>query len=324
MKTSIWFTAAIILAIGSISGCGGSGSENTAAGTTNKAGTAISGKVADGYLVGATVFLDKNVNYQLDADEPSAITDDNGAYSLTVDPADVGKYPVVVLVTQGVTIDKDTNLPVASSYILSMPKESVTGTVNSNFISPVSSLVREMMESGLYTRVPDAKAALRTRLGLPAGSDIMSDYVANNDAKTHTTAQNMARLMGSQRARVFTNSSTGTVDVNRYRGMMGTMFSNMSSIRGSNANAAFGMSHLLATMERVLANMPPTSHGIPFRNMSAAFRGRLAALAGNATDGTTAGNGNGTGNGNGNSNGNSNGNGHGQGNGNGNGMMSGK
>ena len=93
-----------LLAIGIIAGCGNSG--------TNTPITSISGKVADGYLVGATVFLDKNSNYQLDSGEPSATTDLNGGYTLMVDPADVGKYPIVAIAIKGVTVDKDTGTAV--------------------------------------------------------------------------------------------------------------------------------------------------------------------------------------------------------------------
>ena len=188
-----------IISVGIIAGCSSSGSGTTSDSST----TTISGKVADGYLVNATVFLDKNKNYQLDAGEPSAITDSNGAYLLTIDPADVGKYPIVALVTKGVTIDKDTNLPVTSTYVLSLPASAISGNVNSYFISPMSSQLRELMETGKYATIQDAMSALRTKLGLPAGIDMMDDYIAANSTTLHTDAQNMATLMGSQMALVF-------------------------------------------------------------------------------------------------------------------------
>jgi len=50
----------------------------------------------------------------------------------------------------------------------------------------------------------------------------------------HTAAQNIASLMGSQMTQVMagTTGATATVDVNRYRDMMGAIYSNMSSIKG--------------------------------------------------------------------------------------------
>jgi hypothetical protein len=271
MKTKM--TAVLtILAAGIIAGCGSSG--------TNTPTTSISGKVADGYLVNATVFMDKNnpPNYRLDPGEPSTATDANGAYTLNVDPADVGKFPIVVIATNGVTIDMDNpGVPIAGgSYVLSMPATAVSGTVNSNFISPMSSQLRELMETGKYATMRDAMNDLGTKLGMPAGTNMMTDYMAANNTTMHTAARNMAGLMGSQMAQVLTtNGSTTTVDVNRYRGMMGMIFSNISSVNVSSPDAQSAMSNLIDTMTTTLSIMPMTSTVQPFLNMSAAFRGSM-------------------------------------------------
>ncbi|KAB0669888.1 carboxypeptidase-like regulatory domain-containing protein [Oryzomonas sagensis] len=268
MKKTI--LAAAMITVGLIAGCGSGGGTTPATGTTS-----LSGKVADGYLVGATVFLDKNGNYQLDAGEPSATTDANGAYTLTVDPADVGKYPIVALAIKGQTIDKDTGLPVTGSYVLSMPATATSGTVNSNFISPMSSQLREMMETGKYASMQQAMTALAAKLGMTVGTNMLEDYMLANNATMHTAAQNMASLMGGEMAQVMgTSGTTVTVDVNRYRGMMGMIFSNMSSIKGPNSQTA--MTTLMGTMTTTLGNMPMMSAGQPYLNMSTAFRGGMA------------------------------------------------
>lgn len=280
MKKQALVAVLTIISAGIIAGCGGGGGGTTAGSST----TSIAGKVADGYLVDATVFLDKNRNYQLDTGEPFAITDSNGAYLLTIDPADVGKYPIVALATKGVTIDKDTNLPVTSTYVLSMHAVAVTSTTSgasgtvSNFISPMSSQLRELMETGNYATIQDAMSALRTKLGLPTGMDMMDDYIAANYTTMHTAAQNMATLMGSQMALVFsTDGSATTVDVNRYRGMMGAIYSNISSLRGSDPQSHAAMTNLSGTMTTNLHNITP---GQPFRNMSSAFRGGMMNWSG--------------------------------------------
>lgn len=247
-----------------MAGCGSNGM------SSNSAPAAISGKVADGYLVNATVFMDKNGNYRLDAGEPSTTTDANGAYTLTVDPADVGKYPVVAMATKGVTIDKDSNQPVSSSYVMSIPKDAVTGTVSTNFISPISTLVREMMETGKYANMQQAMEELRGKLGMPAGTNMMGDYLAGNNGSLHSTARNMATQMGGHMAQVFGNSSSASnIDVNRYRGMMGGIFSNLSSVRGGNQTA---MSNMMSSMMSTIAGIQP---GQPFRNMSSSFKGMM-------------------------------------------------
>ena len=274
MKTQI-LAAITIISAGIIAGCGGSGTSMMTPQQGNST-SSISGKVADGYLVGATVFLDKNGNYQLDQGEPSAISDQNGAYTLTVDSADVGKYPIVAMATKGVTIDKDTGTAVQNSYILSMPATAMSGTVSSNFISPMSSQLREMMETGKYATMQQAMNDLGVKLGMPAGTDMLADYMAANNTTMHTAARNMAGLMGSQMPQVMgTNGSTTTVDVNRYRGMMGTIFSNISSVRGTSPTTQPAMSSLMGTMTTNLSNMPMSSSGQPFLNMSAAFRGGM-------------------------------------------------
>ena len=261
-------TAATVLSVGLIAGCGSNGTSSSSTPTTS-----ITGKVADGYLVNATVFMDKNGNYQLDPGEPFAMTDANGAYTLKVDPADMGKYPIVALATKGVTMDSDNpNSTVASSYVLSMPKDSVSGTVNSNFISPMSSELRELMETGKYTTVDQAMTDMRTQLGIKDTSmNLLQDYMAQNNVGLHTAAQNIAAVMGGQMTQVMgSGGSTTTVQVNRYRGMMGTIFSNMSSIRSANPNMANAT--ILSTMNTVMGSIATPAAGQPYQNMSAAFR----------------------------------------------------
>jgi outer membrane murein-binding lipoprotein Lpp len=268
-------TIAAALSVGLIAGCGGGGS-------TQATSTSVSGAVADGYLAGATVFLDKNGNYMWDEGEPKTVTDANGAYTLTVDPADVGKYPIVALAVKGVTTDSDTGL-LLNSYLLSMPKESVSGTVSSNFISPMSTQIRELMATGKYTK-DQAMDQMRTQLKLPAGTDMLADYMINpgsaNSQAMHSAAQNMASLMGSQMSQVLSSSgSTPTVDVNRYRGMMGAIFSNMSTIKGpgSSTDTKTAMTNLMGTMT---ANLPSIVQGQPYRNMSSFFKPGMGSTMG--------------------------------------------
>lgn len=278
MKTYI-FSTAMFLATGLIAGCGGSGS------TASTAPTAVSGKVADGYLVGATVFLDKNSNYQLDAGEPSATTDATGAYTLNIDPADVGKYPLVALATSGVTIDKDTNQPVADSYVLSMHAltvtPSTTGTVAgnvSNFISPLSTLIREKLTANPGMSLTDAITQLRNQMNLPAGIDMMADYVAGSQSgayathyqNMHSTARQMVGLMSGQAGLVMSGAG---VNANRYRSMMATINTNMpviaaNVINGQGMNSATMIS-MMSTMQAQLGSMTTTGG---FANYSAMFR----------------------------------------------------
>jgi len=265
MKTNI-VTIAAALTVALIAGCGG--------GSTPATTTALSGNVADGYLEDATVFLDKNLNYQLDAGELKTFTDANGAYTLNVDPADVGKYPIVAMALAGVTKDKDTNAFVASSYVLCLPALAVSGTVNSNFISPMSTLIREKLEANPGMTLTEAMTQLRNQMDLAAGTDMMADYVAGSGPgmmnadqyqAMHANAQKMADLMASQAALVMNGS--GVSSVNRYRSMMGTINSNMSAMAANATDSAF-MTNMRTQMQTQLRDMQMSG----FANYSGMFR----------------------------------------------------
>jgi hypothetical protein len=273
MKTHL-VTIAAAITVGLIAGCGGSGGSAATS-------TAVSGKVADGYLVGATVFLDKNGNYQPDSGEPTATTDANGVYTLNIDPADVGKYPIVAMAVKGQTIDKDTNQTVTGGFTLSLPATAVSGTVGSNFISPMSTLIREKMAANPGMTMNDAMTQLRNQMNMPAGIDMMADYVAGSQSGAdaaryqtmHATAQQMAGLMAGQSTLVMNGSG---VNLNRYRGMMATINSNMPAIavdavNGQGMNSTF-MTSMMTNMQTQLGTIPMiggfTNYSGMFRNMT--------------------------------------------------------
>lgn len=271
MKRNL-ITAAALLTVGLIAGCGGSGTGS------NLSTTSVSGKVADGYLVNASVFLDKNGNYQMDVGEPSTTTDANGTYTLNVDPADMGKYPIVAMAIKGQTIDKDTNQSVPNSYMLSMPAATMSGTVSSNFISPMSTLIREKMAANPTMTLTDAMTQLRNQMNLPAGIDMMADYMAGSQSGVnmaqyqtmHTTAQQMAGLMAGQAALVMNGSS---VNSNRYRGMMATINGNMSAIAANvSNNQGMNSTFMTGMMSQMQAQLGAMPMGGGFSNYSGMFR----------------------------------------------------
>lgn len=278
-------TTAALLTVSLIAGCGGGGS-------TPAASTAVSGKVADGYLAGATVFLDKNGNYQLDAGEPSTTTDALGAYILNVDPGDVGRYPIVAMAIKGQTIDKDTNQTVTNTYTLSMPASAISGTVNSNFISPMSTLIREKMAANPGMTMTDAMTQLRNQMNLAAGTDMMADYVAGSQSGAnmaqyqamHTTAQQMAGVMAGQAELVMNGSS---VNMTRYRSMMATINSNMPAIAANVMNGQ-GMSSTLMTnmMSQIQTQLGAMSTSGGFANYSGMFRNMTSHSSFWSTTGT--------------------------------------
>jgi hypothetical protein len=89
---------------------------------TPKELVSFNGKVIDGYVSGATVFLDLNYNHQLDDGEPNAISTQGGAYELALDETQqscIGFAPVVVDVPVG-AIDEDLG-EVTEAYQMLLP-----------------------------------------------------------------------------------------------------------------------------------------------------------------------------------------------------------
>jgi len=95
-------------------GCGG-GDDATSTVTATDATTTLSGTVADGYLVGAKVCLDKNYNDVCDADEPFVMTDATGKYTFTLPYMSATELPILVEADEN-TIDLDTNTTIGEIW----------------------------------------------------------------------------------------------------------------------------------------------------------------------------------------------------------------
>lgn len=270
MKRKLFAAAVLTAALaGALTGCGGSG--------TTAAPVAVSGIVADGYLVGAEVFLDKNNNYQWDEGEPKAMTGAGGTYTLTIAAGDMGKYPVVVHAKAGSTVDEDTKLTVSSDYVMSAPAAA------GGFVSPMSTLVRGKMEANPGMTMAQAMIQLRNQLNLPAGMDMLADYVAGSQSgpykgqyqSMHQVAQQMAGLMAAGQSSLVLNGTV--VNKRLYRVMMGLIDQNLPQI-ANNAFQGMGMDStfmtgMRSTMQTTLQSMSTTggfgNYSTPlFRNMT--------------------------------------------------------
>jgi len=138
MKTKLLLssiTTAILL-----SGCGQTSpvnsddlNENSAPAKNSKI---VSGKVIDGYIKDANVYLDMNGNGKFDTNEPYAVSDANGSYKL------VGNFDLndslTVIAENG--IDMDTN----ESF-----KGKLKGLITEPNITPATTLVKELMDKNM-------------------------------------------------------------------------------------------------------------------------------------------------------------------------------
>ncbi|MBD1400919.1 Ig-like domain-containing protein [Pelovirga terrestris] len=204
-------------------GGGGGGGTNsvtgTPAGTAETTASLLSGTVADGYLTGARVFLDRNGNRVYDSGEPMAISTAGGAYTLSINPGEGAKYPVVVQVIGGQTIDEDDGQPVAAGYLLEAPPG------RWQFISPMTTLVHLEMQKNPTMTLQGAELKVKQKLlGVVDEFSLFDDYIAlksdplqsNKAERTHRAAQVVASLMGTLRSDITTNLG-GEISANDQR-----------------------------------------------------------------------------------------------------------
>jgi len=155
----------------------------------------LSGKVADGYLTGATVCLDKNYNKVCDPDEPQAVSGNDGSYSLHADAQDIKNHPIIVIVPT-TAVDGDTGKNVTKPYVLSAPPG------KGEFISPVTTLVQTDMERDPTRNIADVELSIAREFNLANGTtalygDFVADHDINEDAKQlHNVSRVVAHAIG--------------------------------------------------------------------------------------------------------------------------------
>ena len=170
----------------------------------------ISGIVADGYLEGATVFLDLNHNYVRDEGEPtSAPTDRNGAFKLHQVGLIADQVVASFLLAEvpdtardaddrGATLreagrDSFTLLSPAGAFLPA--SDAGVGSTDTAVLSPLSTLVSgEMLANG--SSVDEAEASVIAALGLE-NKPLLEDFIASGDAVLHNVARVAALSLGA-------------------------------------------------------------------------------------------------------------------------------
>ena len=191
-------------------GSGGdpSGSSRAADGGGSSSLTTLVGTVADGYLTDALVFLDRNGNRLYDNGEPMAQSTSGGVYTLTVNPGEGEIYPVVVQVVAGQTVDEDTGVVVANSYLL----EALPGRWE--FVSPLTTLVKLERDKNPSLSAQQVEIKIRSQLGIDDSVSLFTNYIMPGDVdetlaaeyhRAHRAAQIVANIMGSLRAIIAQN-----------------------------------------------------------------------------------------------------------------------
>ncbi|WP_163133124.1 hypothetical protein [Agarivorans sp. Alg241-V36] len=192
--------------------CGGSGSE-TNNGVTPVESVNVSGKVIDGYIQGAIVYLDLNLNRQLDEGEPFTTSDNTGSYQLTVLETQIEqaqKAPIRAYVGDG-AVDLDTGEEFSDSPVLLSTPPLTALSIHTTppaaaitpFTTDLNSKVEETLEqvvagtvelSQLLAELQGAKAELAEEYGVDDKEALLGDFLdeGNVDAELREELRGVA------------------------------------------------------------------------------------------------------------------------------------
>ncbi|MDO6762133.1 hypothetical protein [Agarivorans sp. 1_MG-2023] len=191
--------------------CGGSSTDNDNPVKTFK------GKAIDGYIIGATVFLDLNFNSLHDSGEPSVVTQEEGEFELVI-PSRYGQcaqyVPIVVDVPVG-AIDTDfVDTPIEYAYSMVLPPPFAL-TTNHDLLNltPLTSVVWKQVEQELRVyqsgnlscqsiiaeqelrediahRLREQEWRIANRYNITV-SELYADYIHSGDESLHQLAQKL-------------------------------------------------------------------------------------------------------------------------------------
>jgi hypothetical protein len=184
MKKSTVFRLSILSALlGTLAACGGGGGSSSSS-TASGSATTLSGKVIDGYIIGAKVCLDVNSNNKCDAGEPTTTSIAGGAYTLPPYTGSIAGLRVIAEVGPD-AIDMDDNKPIGAGngYSLLAPAAA------SLTVTPLSTLVSSTIQAGggeSQVSIGEAISNVSAKFGLPPASLLANDY------KESATAANVA------------------------------------------------------------------------------------------------------------------------------------
>lgn len=200
-----------------LAACGGGGGSSSGSSPSSKT---LKGTAIDGYLTGATVFLDVNYNGKLNAGEPSVVTGEDGSWELltTGSYAECSEYvPLVVDVPVG-AIDSDYG-EVTEAYQMTYPPAfAITSVQEIKNTTPLTTVVwgtiqKELHADGEKLTCDNVKASFDTRERIKdrleeqefrvaqrynvTVDELYGDYIKTGDTNLHAIA---AALVPSMKA----------------------------------------------------------------------------------------------------------------------------
>jgi hypothetical protein len=151
-----------------------------------------SGVAYDGYLRGANMCVDLNLNKQCDDGEPATTTTAGGQYTIAGLTEEQSKLPLVLKAIKDVTIDEDDGQPVDNDFTYLAPAGSKT-------VSAFSTIIQVKKERLIASGVSAAEAEAQAKRSLANDLDIdpnidLTDYDAVADSGVDTDGQLAANL----------------------------------------------------------------------------------------------------------------------------------
>ena len=178
----------------------------------------VTGRVADGYVQGATVCVDINENEACDPNEPSAMSGAGGLYELVI-PDGAEAMPIVADIPAE-AIDEDTGESVGEALVFITPAD------HPEFISPITTLVYQELRVSPSLNVDEAEQIVQSALGFDGNRvSLFADYVEQSDPETnqdgtansfiylHSTARVVASIMKDLESQVESAAVSNGVDV---------------------------------------------------------------------------------------------------------------
>lgn len=174
VESNVADAGGLLGAVGGLAALSLIGASSSSEASSSEASPSVTGFVVDGYISGATVFYDANNNGVLDDGETFTTTNASGSFEL---PAGIDA-PIVALGG----IDISTGLP--SNLVLKAP-------AGSTVVSPLTTMVQQLVSQGDGTTVEAATASVLGALGLDPETDLLNvDPIADgNDALFAAGAQ---------------------------------------------------------------------------------------------------------------------------------------
>ena len=208
-STKIFIFSSIIA---TLLGCGGSDS-----GSNNVPNMNLNGKAIDGYITGATVYLDLNFNGQLDSNEPRVVTAEQGEFDLNVPEKyqECAQYvPLVVDVPVGAVDSDYPDTPIEEAYSMVYPPQFALSTDQDLLnLTPLTSVVWNQVEQELHEnqsttltcetllqdqalradiskRLVEQEWRVANRYNITV-DELYSDYIASGDSELHLLAKEL-------------------------------------------------------------------------------------------------------------------------------------